>query len=364
MTGSNLSKQDYCKVLRFLYRIQSARPEDYRKQVLISLANIFNFNLTTFWLADKNGDMVAPITLSVDKHIMDSFQNKYYKYDLFYPKNLPKRLLNKNVITISDLTTKENYQNNIFYKDILKSYKLSHKIMYVYKDNGKLLGASTFLRPENRKDFSLRDITLIETCLKYASKLLSNFLLLEDLDFQKCLFESLSNNSYTGLFILNHNFKITYSNSAAIDYCRKLFDSNSFENPINNFVNTFLHNNTIWRYGLTTTLYSKDNRPFSVKIVPQTNRPEKPQYLVFIQTEGNTQDPRKDENNDLVKNLTLRERELLIQVIKGRSNQEIASDLFISVSTVKSHLQSIFDKCNVSNRTSLCYKFNNLNILI
>ena len=48
--------------------------------------------------------------------------------------------------------------------------------------------------------------------------------------------------------------------------------------------------------------------------------------------------------------LTQREREVLLCLVKGSTNKEIAEDLFISEKTVKSHLSSIFRKLNVSRR--------------
>ena len=51
--------------------------------------------------------------------------------------------------------------------------------------------------------------------------------------------------------------------------------------------------------------------------------------------------------------LTQREREVAELVSDGWTNTEIAERLCISVSTVKSHMQSIFEKLGVSNRTML-----------
>jgi len=48
--------------------------------------------------------------------------------------------------------------------------------------------------------------------------------------------------------------------------------------------------------------------------------------------------------------LTPREQEVLRQLATGRSNKEIAEELFISEKTVKSHLNSIFRKLNVTRR--------------
>jgi DNA-binding NarL/FixJ family response regulator len=52
-----------------------------------------------------------------------------------------------------------------------------------------------------------------------------------------------------------------------------------------------------------------------------------------------------------VQSLTDREREVLLLVAGGRSNQEIASDLGISLDTVKSHVKHIFTKLGVRDRS-------------
>jgi pimeloyl-ACP methyl ester carboxylesterase/DNA-binding CsgD family transcriptional regulator len=49
--------------------------------------------------------------------------------------------------------------------------------------------------------------------------------------------------------------------------------------------------------------------------------------------------------------LTAREREILDLVASGASNQQIATQLFISEKTVRNHLTAIFDKIGVSSRS-------------
>ncbi len=50
--------------------------------------------------------------------------------------------------------------------------------------------------------------------------------------------------------------------------------------------------------------------------------------------------------------ITEREWEVLRSVAEGRSDKEIASVLFISQFTVRKHLEHIFAKLNVHNRTA------------
>jgi DNA-binding NarL/FixJ family response regulator len=54
-----------------------------------------------------------------------------------------------------------------------------------------------------------------------------------------------------------------------------------------------------------------------------------------------------------VEQLTEREIEVLRLVARGRSNREIAEDLFISEKTVKTHISNILGKLNLDQRTQL-----------
>ncbi|HEX3720475.1 MAG TPA: response regulator transcription factor [Verrucomicrobiae bacterium] len=49
--------------------------------------------------------------------------------------------------------------------------------------------------------------------------------------------------------------------------------------------------------------------------------------------------------------LSQRETEVLRLLVKGRSNKEIASDLFVAEDTVKAHLKTLFVKLHVQDRT-------------
>jgi DNA-binding NarL/FixJ family response regulator len=51
--------------------------------------------------------------------------------------------------------------------------------------------------------------------------------------------------------------------------------------------------------------------------------------------------------------LTEREEEVLVTVARGRTNNEIAAELYISLSTVKTHLASIMTKIGARNRVEI-----------
>ena len=70
-------------------------------------------------------------------------------------------------------------------------------------------------------------------------------------------------------------------------------------------------------------------------------------------------------NKSLVTQLELsnRELEILGLMAEGNSNQEIANRLFVSLSTVKTHNQNLFEKLDVKRRTQAVEKAKRLNLL-
>jgi DNA-binding NarL/FixJ family response regulator len=61
----------------------------------------------------------------------------------------------------------------------------------------------------------------------------------------------------------------------------------------------------------------------------------------------------------IVRPLTLREREILDLMRRGRKNREIAGELCIAESTVHKHVQNIFEKLHARNRTEAIYLTSN-----
>jgi DNA-binding CsgD family transcriptional regulator len=61
--------------------------------------------------------------------------------------------------------------------------------------------------------------------------------------------------------------------------------------------------------------------------------------------------------------LSKRELEILGLMAQGHSNQEIAGKLFVSLSTVKTHIQHLFEKLEVKRRTQAVETARRLNLI-
>jgi LuxR family maltose regulon positive regulatory protein len=73
--------------------------------------------------------------------------------------------------------------------------------------------------------------------------------------------------------------------------------------------------------------------------------------------------PITSDHQPLVEPLTNRELDVLELLAQRLSNQEIAEKLFISTTTIKTHLQNIYGKLNVSKRREAAEKAKKIGIL-
>lgn len=66
----------------------------------------------------------------------------------------------------------------------------------------------------------------------------------------------------------------------------------------------------------------------------------------------------KGAKKDLPFGLSPREHEIALLVAEGKSNQQIAEQLFLSVRTVETHLSRVFAKIGVSSRVGVATAMN------
>ncbi|MBQ6515602.1 response regulator transcription factor [bacterium] len=60
---------------------------------------------------------------------------------------------------------------------------------------------------------------------------------------------------------------------------------------------------------------------------------------------------------------TQREREILNLMIRGRTNQEIAEEMIISINTAKAHVSNILNKLGVKDRVQAVVKAIRCNLI-
>lgn len=88
-------------------------------------------------------------------------------------------------------------------------------------------------------------------------------------------------------------------------------------------------------------------------------------YINKRKSDTNTSIPKMEIDTKKIEELGLskREYEVLCKLAKGHSNKEIASLLFVSESTIKTHVSNVYIKLDVKRRTQAIQKAKELQIL-
>ena len=83
-------------------------------------------------------------------------------------------------------------------------------------------------------------------------------------------------------------------------------------------------------------------------------------FFDFFQKTFKAKDETENDANNLLNELTAREEEVLGLLVQGENYKNVAQKLFISETTVKTHVNNIFQKLQVSEKTqAVLYAINN-----
>jgi DNA-binding CsgD family transcriptional regulator len=334
---------------------------DFGEQILSSLSKIFGYSKSTFWLMNPQDGVFFPVSYRVESSLIDKYARQFYKIDPFHPDNFIKRKTNENVISIKDMMSLDEYNASTYYKEFLGPTNLYYYETVIYlRFNGKIIGGIVLLRSKNEGEFNGTDINLMKIISTYISKLAASYMIVNDLRIQKSIFESFCNQSPIGLIIFeaSHPHRIHYINPAAWKYTSELSIDNTKHNHAEQFIKQYVVNDSFTlQLGLSKTVFSHSLKKYSVNTVPSQTM-NKNTYLIYVyivlqnEPQGLNRYRFFQDNT----NLTFRQQEIIGFVLNGYSNAEIAKKLFISVSTVKTHLNNIYKELNVTSRLRLYSK--------
>lgn len=371
MFGGNLS-DEHLKLFEFSESIMvdSGR---FRQQVLVSLAELFNYHHCTFFLSGENGALVNPVSLNIDKRSIQSYHDYYHKTDIFHPQKNSGGFLKKNVLSITDLMSYTRYEGTEYYQDFLSRQGLYHELAVALFNGEKVIGAIGLFRPKNEK-FGDSDITRLKLLSRCISGLLDKNLALQESFYYKQIHEQCNNNSPHGVIVFNEELSIIYSNPAAGELIRNISGitgttgttatTGTMKSKPANYPSMFVKETLAsmgrnWRLGGNKKILSPSLKEYTLRITPLDSGEfdcSSLSYMLSIVPEKRTNQQIPNCRLGDTFGLSTRELDVLILVLKGLTNQEIANNLFITTHTVKTHLQSIFKKMGVSNRTALCHK--------
>lgn len=355
----NSSDKDYPKILEFIESI-TVEGNRFRQQVLLSLAEFFKFEHCTFFLTDKNEELANPMTLNIDENYVHSYLDYYRNTDVFYLKKAQQAFFKNNVLYITDLMPYDVYEKTEYYNDFLRQQGFYHELAIALLDGDRIMGAIGLFKPFADK-FSPNEINTLKIVSNYITKALRLNLFNQKIHQQKEIHEQCNTSSPYGTIIFNKDLVVNYSNPAAWEFVRDILPKDG--NPLVKLLkNTVLSIGESWQYGGYKSVLSPSLQEYTVRILPlnhtvNSNGNKRLFILSIIPEKLSLTEPVKTEQKMYDKpNLTSRELEILTFVRKGLTNEQIAKQLFITTATVKTHLQRVFKKMEVTNRTTLCHK--------
>lgn len=362
MFAKDMPREDCLKVLHFLEQIL-VEPENFRRQVMVSLARVFGYQISTSWITDSQGNLFSPMTFNVDDRVIrDYIEDRHFENDVLHPRRVGiNYVLKKSVLRATDLMSANEFENTKYYSEFFRRFGFYHYLGIYLSDCGRLIGGMALLRSKDEKGFNVGDIRILRSISGPLSRMLAGSLRQAESEHRRRILEDFADRSPDGLVVFDGSLEVRYCNPAAREFCAEVSPGNGPDGPPEEFLKQVLSGCPDWRWGLKKTVLSPELKAFAVQveIAPDPgNCAGGHLYAARIAPDGSWPGrPGAGRGCPQFRpRLTFREREVLALLARGYSNQEIAGELFISLHTAKKHVQNIFDKMGVKNRTSLCYR--------
>jgi len=161
--------------------------------------------------------------------------------------------------------------------------------------------------------------------------------------------------SEDGYLLTNKRGQIIYQNESTSKIMKEL-KLNSEQS--NSLIKQFEYSTNSTQ---TNSLITRTNKRYKMKIIKQPNdqltNKKEPYYLIHLKE--NNEHNQLSEQLQHISHLTPREKEVCQLLLKRRTYKQIATELFISINTVKKHIQHIYEKLSVNNRSQLFKKIYN-----
>ncbi|MGG4198490.1 response regulator transcription factor [Peribacillus frigoritolerans] len=348
-----LRTADYEKILDFLSMIQENN-KHFSDQVIYALESVFNFHHTAFFVSENS--MRYPIAHNLQKNVIEDYSSYFHKLDIFNEPYLQRR----KVISIDDVMPYNEYLNTEYYNSFQRKYGFSYTVTVPIKLEGNIVGGIGIHRTKEEGDFSLSEKLMLANASKFISAGFDQSLKQDRLHFFNKTFVHSIELLPGGFILLDQNFLPLYYNSLAKEYCLDT-KYGSLKDPVKAAVD-FIRSRL--SMPMIKTGESEKIEGYGFKISPiyvplLTGNQYETMYCIYVDQEKEPFERMLQKAKGQY-GLSKRETEIVSLIAVGYSNNEMAETLFLSINTIKSHLNNIFNKLHVNNRTAIVHKINNI----
>lgn len=343
-----------------------------RQKTLDALFRTIPSEGAIFFLPDSKGQYTHIKLKNLEKSYCDYYKRHFYIFD---PLHLTKGL-SQDAVTGNTRQEKvfsyDSFLDTEYYNDFLWPQRIHHKLVVNLVAEKELYGRIVLTRPRRFNSFTRQEILTVRTIAPYLSHALAHNNLRRKIKLKGTVLDYIEKQSSIGMILLDDNLQVIYSNEKAEAAIAKLElpksaleqkdrlppqllkDCQEIRALLKNCPagGTTLSRQSIiqcpnqTKLAITSKVLDQgpdweDSRLLMISLEEQMSAEEKslakidPQHLM--------------DRFDLSK----RETDVVELVFLGLKNAQIARKLFISEVTVKKHLQNIYEKAGVSNRTAM-----------
>jgi DNA-binding CsgD family transcriptional regulator len=319
-------------------------------------------------------DDIALPTYVLVKNLDIKYSNDYRAYyHQFDPLKLMEGVADREKLQRLEVARSfsyDSYKPNEYYTDFLRPQKIHNKLIVNLVAEQEMFGRIVLMRSKKSGRYSEKETRLAKAVSPYLAHALAHNALKKKVELRGNILKYIEKQSDTGMLLLDEELHVIFSNQKAEEYCCffkgcKVGGLNKDDVP-----SGLLTDCRDIKAGLK-------GRPTGLLSIPRKRTVEGPGHTRFM-VSSKTFEQEPGQGSDILFmvcieelpsspkvnprhlresfHLSKREIEVAELLFSGLKNSEIAEKLFISEITVKKHLQNIYTKVGVNNRTSLVNK--------
>lgn len=279
---------------------------------------------------------------------------KHYSYlDPFNPVNYPPHLKNQKVVLLKDVATEFEAPKLMDYWEYRKRNEVADQMTSSIYSNGNLKGCLVVSQSSDKPPLTERDRYLFGVLTEYLEERFNTLTTIMSQELQIQFLQASLNSVNEGIAFLDTQYSVTYINQTAKKIILSLMDLQDIDYAAHMLVTRYILPN---QSGSATISGLIDRYSYQLvpEIMPVSAGKPTIMYVLHLKPAEKMM-PFIEEYADEY-HLTTREADILATILSGKSNQQIANELFISLPTVKTHVSNVFRKVGVSRRMELINK--------
>lgn len=348
---SGLTERDFRRLSRFLRRSYAiCELPGFRNQVVTDLPEVLASEVTVFNEVDTRRRQLHHVTnppAAMD--FPDSvriFEEHMHEHPLIAYSTAERK---QAVVKISDFMSMARFRELGIYREFFRRVGTDHQMVCVIgSESSPLIGIAI---NRSGKDFSERERNLLVLALPHLRQAYDNAAIFTRIS-QTAALTRRDESTVEGLVILDREGQAKLISRRDQLLLWKYFGKKSVSGGIPNRLLEWVgaQSHCLSSFGVPAPLFLRSgSEQLTIRFFPDQER------CLLLLRENSITGPHA--SHSPAEGLTQRESEILGWVARGKSNSSIAAILSIRVRTVEKHLERVYEKLGVENRTSAAAQF-------